>query len=1355
MEQLPLCYADDLHAICSCPEATAKFNDVTSAFAAMFSVAFAPHKARAVSTRPDPGYMTLHGPQWEEIYVPFGGPDTLITSLGLEYSLSYQWDTQYADLLAKFRQVTLVLSRKHASLMAKSLLQNVSSEKKILYAAQFSPFTEKQLAKLTKTLIQPLRKSKAVGTCLAGEVLTNDILGGFSHDLGDLVQRHKLRLMDLAQNEGGATAAAMRGLLLRPMRRGLHDPTVNHAVLVAQPPIQGRNMRHWWASSTLARAPLTGDQLVFVGQPMEAPHISTVLPGLSVQAETFLENFDIYFVAELTEWGSAASGSLRPLDWLARSKSKGARELFTRLAEYLRRTPWIAPRAPISRGQLFKLSEEAFFQVAGRLPNGYFSGQYFAPDGRRGRILIPSRTHHSAARGSGYNTSLAPEALLAAGHIRAFAKTILSGKNKGHLELAATLLPPQLEPYLQRLPPNIQMAPYHPACFRILRDYLAQHNATPVLMCSDAGVSFLPRPPSAAFEINSEQVKQVTACIVACDRHFQPGIRPPCAAIIITGIERLIAINPFLGELVGCIAMELFRGVFPHVIPAFTDCESVIRLLLHQIHRDPATATTQRKPYGQLLRALAQARAPHQPVLQWVESHVDRARAKSASKPARPPIPPAERTTGMWANLIADRIAGAVGNALQLHKLEAMNYLPGYMEEIQVETLLEMALAPNSAYWCRAPPPPVSQDPPPTGTPSSHPLVPPVATPPPPRSTIEHFPKVMCSAQPGVAMARRAQAYLEHRDLSSQYPRGFWGHSQVGLLRDALTSICPARLADKRAVYLKFVLDHIPHGRKTAQYEGQATPFECPLCGEPDSLPHVLLECQHLDEQRQATLNRLSSDLIPQRRDRGQPYHANSLTPAVVDTLILIMEMIRGQKGDLTPDERTALWLGRPQSSTTRWLDGQTGGLRLSISSQRRMRKVLVKIIGQLILEGRQWWIDRCNMAQQPHTPSVFSPILAFTETPPARQSQIDDFLPSGGDRLDFPSDSEDSSAEDGAQGLDNPPPTPPDPLLSSFSTEAPLDHTRSRRNPSRAARHSTGDTSDYLLQSNYTGEGLIPPEDYHLIDNQSAELGIVPRLDDHRDTWVGPSILCPGAGKGFFFRLARHRAPGYLIGVYYGQDTRVTDGSKKMDRQLFIETLRSWTADDYVLSDAFSRYAVRVSSSCGPAMANDGFATTNCLFMYNPLLHRMELRTYMPLKPGIYEALVNYDIPGQRSKYWDQRRRDLLPIEARRACVFYYQAHSGASMSAQKFLTRRKNETLRSQTTSPPDCFPTPPVSRAGQRRRATKTPGPTRQKSKAKPKVCGVDPGTGPPPITQCAMIGAWPKSNGRFNPFAEKQT
>ena len=40
-------------------------------------------------------------------------------------------------------------------------------------------------------------------------------------------------------------------------------------------------------------------------------------------------------------------------------------------------------------------------------------------------------------------------------------------------------------------------------------------------------------------------------------------------------------------------------------------------------------------------------------------------------------------------------------------------------------------------------------------------------------------------------------------------------------------------------------------------------------------------------------------------------------------------------------------------------------------------------------------------------------------------------------------------------------------------------------------------------------------------------------------------------------------------------------------------------------------------------------------------------------------------------------------------------------------------------------------------------------------KPKIRYVDPGKDPPSITSCAMIGAWPKSSGRFNPFAEKQT
>jgi hypothetical protein len=48
--QLPLCYADDLHNIGSCREATIKANCIISAFAAMFGIEFAPEKLRAITS---------------------------------------------------------------------------------------------------------------------------------------------------------------------------------------------------------------------------------------------------------------------------------------------------------------------------------------------------------------------------------------------------------------------------------------------------------------------------------------------------------------------------------------------------------------------------------------------------------------------------------------------------------------------------------------------------------------------------------------------------------------------------------------------------------------------------------------------------------------------------------------------------------------------------------------------------------------------------------------------------------------------------------------------------------------------------------------------------------------------------------------------------------------------------------------------------------------------------------------------------------------------------------------------------------------------------------------------------------
>jgi hypothetical protein len=71
----------------------------------------------------------------------------------------------------------------------------------------------------------------------------------------------------------------------------------------------------------------------------------------------------------------------------------------------------------------------------------------------------------------------------------------------------------------------------------------------------------------------------------------------------------------------------------------------------------------------------------------------------------------------------------------------------------------------------------------------------------------------------------------------------------------------------------------------------------------------------------------------------------------------------------------------------------------------------------------------------------------------------------------------------------------------------------------------------------------------------------------------------------------------------------------------------------------------------CGPARSNDNFEIVNCYFAYNPTLRRLELITRAPLEEGIYEALTNYDTPGELPAYWTAERLSYLSDEARARC--------------------------------------------------------------------------------------------------------
>jgi hypothetical protein len=84
--QLPACYADDLHLISACQEATIKCNYLISAFAVMFGIKFASKKLRAITTAAEPGVVILYDREWIPIVKPFGDKEELLKSLGISSS---------------------------------------------------------------------------------------------------------------------------------------------------------------------------------------------------------------------------------------------------------------------------------------------------------------------------------------------------------------------------------------------------------------------------------------------------------------------------------------------------------------------------------------------------------------------------------------------------------------------------------------------------------------------------------------------------------------------------------------------------------------------------------------------------------------------------------------------------------------------------------------------------------------------------------------------------------------------------------------------------------------------------------------------------------------------------------------------------------------------------------------------------------------------------------------------------------------------------------------------------------------------------------------------------------------------
>jgi hypothetical protein len=221
----------------------------------------------------------------------------------------------------------------------------------------------------------------------------------------------------------------------------------------------------------------------------------------------------------------------------------------------------------------------------------------------------------------------------------------------------------------------------------------------------------------------------------------------------------------------------------------------------------PNSTAPEHQAYGIIVQLILQATAPYQHRIEHTEAHPEKERPTTATLPGRPPIPRAQWTLQNHLNVLADRYS-----APALPPFTDQMFVPHKVVVISAFDLLNGFMPAGWTYWQH------------DGMPTVNPL--------------------------GVSTLR-AERYLARRDAAgSYYPRGYWTASQIGLLSIVLNILAPGRNHGLRATYLGIVHDQFPHGRKTAQYEKLEAPNPCPLCDQPDSLEHIILECENLHETR-------------------------------------------------------------------------------------------------------------------------------------------------------------------------------------------------------------------------------------------------------------------------------------------------------------------------------------------------------------------------------------------------------------------------------------------------------------------------------------------------------------------------
>jgi hypothetical protein len=143
-------------------------------------------------------------------------------------------------------------------------------------------------------------------------------------------------------------------------------------------------------------------------------------------------------------------------------------------------------------------------------------------------------------------------------------------------------------------------------------------------------------------------------------------------------------------------------------------------------------------------------------------------------------------------------------------------------------------------------------------------------------------------------------------------------------------------------------------------------PGNCPLCGLPDSLYHIVLRCASLNLIRQQIKRDVN---LPFLRGKSFPLALPAgATPQICEYIRqYISRAFNDEHSGSSPDTHAvALWIARSQIDTLQSLDRPFTSARLSVAEARYLQKTLVSVSSKLLAGASRMWQNRCRQYTTP-----------------------------------------------------------------------------------------------------------------------------------------------------------------------------------------------------------------------------------------------------------------------------------------------------------------------------------------------------------------------------------------------------